>query len=361
MEMVIETVVAISGVWIVVVILCSQPWIQRQILYAHRLPIWWGQQLNKPERFGFLKNQVTPFHIPTPDGELLYAWLVSPLRLYAEREPAFLQDEPGFSTNPTDKAAFKFLADDAEARLIVYFHGNAGTVGQTRRTEAYRSLSSTTHSAHVLAFDYRGFGHSSGSPTESGLITDAVTVIKWAMEVANVAPNRIALVAQSLGTGLASAAASHFCGLQPTIEFAGIVLCASFPDAVTVFQNYSVGGNVPLMSPLRTVPVLQKWLSNRIADTWKTSTRIGDLVKKSSRLRLTLIHATNDDVISWKCTNEVFYAAVKATGDERLCEGGDTAELGEAGCSHSWICGDKHIYKHILRHGGTNISLIQAR
>ncbi len=116
---------------------------------------------------------------------------------------------------------------------------NAGTVGQTRRTDAYRLVSSgASERIFVLAFDYRGFESSTRFPTEDGLITDAISVMKWAMEVANVSPNRVVLVAQNLGTGLASAATAHFVNSKPKIEFAGIFLYASFTESSSVFMDF---------------------------------------------------------------------------------------------------------------------------
>ncbi len=45
---------------------------------------------------------------------------------------------------------------------------NAGHVAQGIRPASYHALTDTSN-YHVLAIDYRGFGHSSGSPTEAGL------------------------------------------------------------------------------------------------------------------------------------------------------------------------------------------------
>ena len=165
--------------------LSTKAWVQRQVFYAHKVPIWWGQQLDKPETFGFLKNQVTPFRIPTQDGERLYAWLVTPLRVYARNKDSLTKDASTLSENVPDRQAFRFLTTEPNSRPIIYFHGNAGTVGQTRRTEAYRMISSgASDTIYVLAFDYRGFGNSTGSPTEEGLIIDAVSVIQLAIEAA---------------------------------------------------------------------------------------------------------------------------------------------------------------------------------
>ena len=76
----------------------------------------------------------------------------------------------------------KLLKEDENARLVIYFHGNAGNVAQGWRTDTYRAIASGANDkTHVIAVDYRGFGYSTGSPTEQGLITDGVTVVEWAM------------------------------------------------------------------------------------------------------------------------------------------------------------------------------------
>lgn len=157
--------------------------------------------------------------------------------------------------------------------------------------------SGASNMVHVLAFDYRGFGHSTGSPTEEGLIVDAVCVMQWAIDVAKIPPSRIVLVAQSLGTAVACAAANRLAKSEPKIMFAGVVLCAAFTDAATVLMSYSVGGYLPILGPLRILPVLRHWFRRGIKDTWKTSDQLTSLVSECDKMRLTLIHATGDTVI----------------------------------------------------------------
>ena len=350
--------IAAGGIWMGCVLLSTKAWVQRQVFYAHKVPIWWGQQLDKPETFGFLKNQVTPLRIPTRDGQRLYAWLVTPLRVYARNEFTLTKDASTLSENIQDRQAFKLLKNDPNSRLVIYFHGNAGTVGQTRRTEAYRMISSgASDTIYVLAFDYRGFGNSTGSPTEEGLIIDAVSVIHWAMEVAHIAPSRIVLVAQSLGTALACAAANHYICKEPKVEFAGIVLCAAFTNAATVCLNYSVFGRLPLLAPLRWSTTLSTWFARQMVDPWKTSDHLNSLVKKNDFLRLTLIHATSDDVIPSTQTERLFYLAVSAVEDEGLLpqtlnERTTTVDLGEGGRLQSWETDQKLIRQVIVKHGG---------
>jgi alpha/beta superfamily hydrolase len=39
--------------------------------------------------------------------------------------------------------------------------------------------------AHVVTFDYRGFGESEGSPTDVGVVIDARTVYDWVLAKSN--------------------------------------------------------------------------------------------------------------------------------------------------------------------------------
>jgi len=218
----------------------------------------------------------------------------------------------------------------------------------------------------VLAFDYRGFGYSTGSPTEDGCITDAISVIKWAMEVANVSPDRIVLLAQSIGTALASGAAVHFITAEPKVEFAGIVLCAAFTEASSLFLNYSLKGRVPLLAPLKYFPSMQSWFRRQIKDTWKTSDRLVILVKKSDRLRLTFLHATGDQIIPWRNCNDLFYVAVSAANEREITraeidESKENFDLGEGGWASIWTSGDKIIRQNVVKHGGMSRSPLSLR
>jgi abhydrolase domain-containing protein 12 len=65
----------------------------------------------------------------------------------------------------------------------------------------------------VLTFDYRGFGRSSGTPTENGILLGALAVVDWpdwAVNVAGIPPSRILIFGQSLGTAVSIATCKHF-------------------------------------------------------------------------------------------------------------------------------------------------------
>ena len=81
---------------------------------------------------------------------------------------------------------------------ILYFQGNAGEIGdRPLRFNYYHS-----RGFGVAYLSYRGFGGSSGSPSETGLIADANAAYDWLI-ARGVEPNRIALLGESLGSGVA--------------------------------------------------------------------------------------------------------------------------------------------------------------
>lgn len=350
----VATLIGLSTGFIACIALCTSRRFQRHIFYLHKAPIWWGQKLDKPESFGFLHNQVLPFRIPTSDGQSLYAWLVSPLALYARNEAAFLDRE---GTNGEEDIAIRLLREP-DSRLVIYFHGNAGSVGQERRTDAYRMISSGfSQRIHVLAFDYRGFARSTGSPSEAGLIDDALSVIKWATNVAKVSTDRIVILAQSLGTAVSTGAVDVILQKDPNTRFAGIILCAAFPDAPTALLSYRLFGFFPLLAPVKTIKPVRKWFVARFRDRWDTKQRIGRIASASGSLRLTFFSAENDEVIHVKNTPALFYYAVqKALGSrssiDTISDMCQTIELEEGGMVQEWHNEQKVIKKVLVRYGG---------
>lgn len=63
----------------------------------------------------------------------------------------------------------------------------------------------TALDVNALIIDYRGFGDSSGTPSEAGLVRDARAAWDWIVERNGGDPARVAVVGQSLGTGVGSA------------------------------------------------------------------------------------------------------------------------------------------------------------
>jgi len=110
--------------------------------------------------------------------------------------------------------------------VFVYFHGNGGSLRW--REERFRDL--IDDGSGLVALSYRGYGGSSGRPTEKGLIEDAKAT--YAFAVARYPAGRLVLWGESLGSALAIAlAADNRVGC--------LVLEAPFTSAVDVgAQHY---------------------------------------------------------------------------------------------------------------------------
>lgn len=80
--------------------------------------MWLGQGLENPETFGFLENPVAQFYIQTSDRNMLYAWLVIPLKLYAKHESVLLEDPSAKEHGIEGKPAFRLLTEDPGSRLV---------------------------------------------------------------------------------------------------------------------------------------------------------------------------------------------------------------------------------------------------
>ena len=322
--------------------------VQAHAVYLHKIQMTWFKDLDVPESFGFLCNQVSPFSIESDAGDKLYAWHVLPLGLYHKHESELTADSPGFTQDITTRHAFKLLRDDPNAILVIHMHGAAGTVGLGHRVPNYRALSAADPSSiHVLTFDYRGFGRSSGSPSESVMIHDAIAVIQWATKVAGIPPSRIIIFGQSIGTAVALAISEHFALQSPPVTFAGTILVAPFVDVATLVSTYRIAGTIPIMSPIARFPPLLNHLKSYIRDKWSSQDRLAKCVKsneaKGVKYQLTFIHAEDDWDIPWHHTLALVQHAIDAAHLIRPANdtvkkilSGKNVNLGAAGTIREW-------------------------
>ncbi|MGO9740020.1 MAG: alpha/beta hydrolase [Roseiarcus sp.] len=132
--------------------------------------------------------EATRLHLTTDDGERLLVWFLAP----APGKP-----------------------------LIVYFHGNGG--GIDRRAERFAAFAAAGFG--VLAVEYRGYGGSTGRPSEAGLHRDAEAGYREALS--RVEPSRIVILGESLGSGVAVALAARH-------EVAALVLDSPFTSLADV-------------------------------------------------------------------------------------------------------------------------------
>jgi abhydrolase domain-containing protein 12 len=337
--------------------------LQTHVVYLHKIQMTWFKDLNTPEVFGFMHNQVTPFGIRSSSGDTVYAWHILPIELYRKNERSLLAESSGYCPDITSRKAFKLLHDDPEAKLIIHMHGAAGTVGSGYRVPNYRALSAgDPNKIHVLTFDYRGFGRSEGTPTEKGVLEDAISVVQWAIDVARIPPSRILIFGQSLGTAVNLAVAEHFALQSPPVVFTGHVLVAPFVDAATLMASYQIAGTIPLLGPVAKFSSLFNHLKQYLVHKWSSKDRIASYIHANEAnglpYRIIIIHAEDDYDVPSTHSQDLFWHAVnatKATGVNReeleqakLEEGSD---LGPAGTVMKWTTETGILREEILKTG----------
>jgi fermentation-respiration switch protein FrsA (DUF1100 family) len=109
--------------------------------------------------------------------------------------------------------------------VVLYFHGNGGAL--RHRVDRYRAL--TQDGTGLVLLSYRGYGGSSGRPSERGLIEDARAAYTFATQRHPEA--RLVVWGESLGSGVAVAIAAEKAAEK---KVARVVLEAPFASAVSV-------------------------------------------------------------------------------------------------------------------------------
>jgi uncharacterized protein len=161
--------------------------------------------------------------------------------------------------------------------VVLYFHGNGGSLRW--RVDRFRAL--TADGTGLVALSYRGFGGSSGSPTEPGLMNDAAAAYAFAR--ARYDPARIVLWGESLGSGVAVALAAE----NPVGH---VVLEAPFTSAA------DVGASRYPFVPIRLL----------MKDQFRSDLRIGKVTAP-----VLIVHGEHDGIVPF-ALGERLYALINA-------------------------------------------------
>ena len=169
---------------------------------------------------------------------------------------------------PNDQAKFTFLA----------FHGNASNIAN--RAPTYEFLHAVP--ANVFALEYRGYGHSEGTPSERALYQDADAAYQYLVTTKSIDPRTIISYGQSLGTAVAANLAAHR-------RVAAVILEAPFPSASALARKL-----------FWFLPGIELLVHGQLTTT-------ANLNKSSAPLLI--VHCTQDPVIPFPFGQAVYNAA----------------------------------------------------
>jgi fermentation-respiration switch protein FrsA (DUF1100 family) len=173
--------------WLIITLLVGYGAIVTLAYFAQRSLMYFPERTRTaPAAAGF--PQAEEVELTTSDGERVIAWHVPPR---------------------------------GERPVVLYFHGNGGSL----KWRAERFARIVDDGTGLLALSYRGYGGSTGRPSEAGLLRDAEAA--YAFVMGRYPAERLALYGESLGTGVAVAlAAEHKVGK--------VILEAPFTSAVDI-------------------------------------------------------------------------------------------------------------------------------
>ncbi|KAH5134496.1 hypothetical protein HBH70_142770 [Parastagonospora nodorum] len=358
----LSIVAALSGIGIALAIYTATifsilhvPWIETHAVYMHKLRLIGRKDLRYPEQFGFAHRQVSSFFLETKDGVSLHAWHVLPVGVYHKNATRLVRQ--CLDAKSQDTLNFNLLKSDPEARLVIHTHGSSGALAAYCRSETYRALSSLApNKIHGLAFDYRGFGLSSGVPSGQGLRVDAQAIFDWAHKTAGVPSERIVVFGQSMGSSVAIALTRDL-ALQK-ISVAGLIITGAFPDVPTMLGKYRTIFSLRPFGLLARFPGLIAFCTRRMRNKWANIDALMDLVRNCSRYHVQILHAQDDRIVPWTFSNSFFEDAVRAAGHSQL---GDeefeeekkrrTNQMGEGGWSVEWPTSRGLIRQEVPRYG----------
>ncbi|KAM5129962.1 protein ABHD12B isoform 1-T1 [Mantella aurantiaca] len=257
------------------------PAILGKVVYLNMVKVPLFADLKNPAE---LLNHTTNFYLTTDEGVSIGVWHTVPA---SRGEEARGKDRRWFEDS---------LADDNP--IIIYLHGNGGTRAVDHRVQLMKVLSKAGF--HVLALDYRGFGDSTGEPSEDGVTHDSVFLYEWVEARSH--GNPVCLWGHSLGTGIATNAARK---LQEKGNAA---------DAVILEAPYTNIRDAGAYHPFGKIYHLYPGFEYFFLDTFALSNHVfpNDENVKSMTSPLMILHAEDDNVVPVSMAKELHEIAINA-------------------------------------------------
>jgi len=206
---------------------------QNELIYPRNFPIGSRTEegLLRPSRWGM--TDFEDLRITTPDGETLSAFFI----------------------RPSNKAMVQNVT-------ILMFHGNAGNIGH--RVPIAKILEENS-GCNIFMPEYRGYGLSSGTPNEQGLLIDAQTALDYIRQQEETRGGKIVIYGQSLGGAVAIQIAARN---QEAGDIAGLILENTFttmrklipsvipPAKYLVRLCHQIWASEDILPQITTLPIL---------------------------------------------------------------------------------------------------------
>lgn len=186
-----------------------------------------------------------------------------------------------------------FISNSSSSGIVIYFHGNAGNIYE--RIPELINLSKTGVS--VLGISYRGYGKSTGKPSERGTCLDGQAALKYAEEKLNYRKDKIFLCGRSVGSVVALEMARNN-------KYAGVILIAPLTSGRDILKAHGFGP-----------------ISLLVGDVIDNMKKVPDISSP-----VLIIHGDKDEVVPWAMGKEI-YSALKNSKQIVTIIGGRHSDL----------------------------------
>ncbi|XP_036430436.1 lysophosphatidylserine lipase ABHD12 isoform X2 [Colossoma macropomum] len=261
------------------------PGIVQHLVYSHA--ILYFVDLSRPTDLGL--NHTANMYLTSEEGVTLGVWHTVPEKKWKEAQ--------GKGLDWYEKS----LGDGSP--VFIYLHGNRNNRAAPNRIGTANIISSLGY--HAVVLDYRGFGDSTGEPTASGLITDALYLYHWVRERSKGSP--LVIWGHSIGTVVTTNIAVK---LQEQGNPAdGVILEGAFTDAV------HKGSQNPFAWYYWTFPYIQYYFLGLPKE--EKATVPNDINLKKMRMPLLMLHAEDDQLTPFKMAQELYSIAREALKSDK--------------------------------------------
>jgi fermentation-respiration switch protein FrsA (DUF1100 family) len=181
------------------------------------------------------------------------------------------------ATGDGETLAGWYVPAPAARGTLLYLHGNGGNIGHRLDSIAvFHRLG-----LNIFIIDYRGYGASTGKPSEEGTYQDALAAWNYLAQQKNIMPERIVLFGESLGGSIAAWLAAR----HPP---AGMIMYATFSSVPEIAQ--------------RLYPIFPaRWLTRYRYDTLTALRRV--------HCPVLVMHSPGDEIIPYSHGRALFEAA----------------------------------------------------
>ena len=170
-----------------------------------------------------------------------------------------------------------FVEAGPTSPVLLWCHGNAGNV--SHRVENMRQLYQRGFSLFI--FDYRGYGRSTGVPSEVGLYQDALAAYDYLIHQRRIASERLILFGRSLGAAVAGEVAMKR-------SAPGLIVEGAFPSIQAMSDEHFWG------APARWLMDVEFNLAEKV---------------HALHVPLLVIHGERDSIVPMALGKQVFDAA----------------------------------------------------